>query len=301
MAAESFVYKIVALTVFVLIAATVLVPVVQDANDTIATTGNNTNLVYNYVEFDGSVPDITLSMASKQYYINDELKYADLSTYNLIVVCDNAVFRFLNTGTGYMNGSFSVSPYSATASPWELKVESGNATVTFGADEYDLGPITYLYYPDPDGNYGVVSAKPSDNQSVHLDRNKTGLLVSYASIAAGNTYSSPFALAEYQNGEITQIFSHYRATGAYGDSVSEWNVTVIDDSDPRNQELGGVTIDYTSSTDSGTSIETFWIVPVEYHYLTSNDSSMISLMNIIPLMVFIAAIMIAVAMLKGKS
>ena len=289
MAADSFVYKVVALTVFVLIAATVLVPVVQDSQNSIKITSNNTAELFNAVDSNGS-DNVTIGLVGGVPMVNDYVVTGavDILISDKLVVFYSSGFKVVDIDNNYIGGI------------------SGDFTVNDGAYSYKTssevdksGTIsgTYLYLAE-NGRYGQFLSSAAinfnDNSEIYA------LLLTSTLSTVGYT-----ALTAVTHGSINDGFT----SSAYDFQTSAF----VDVSSTISSELTYTVSPYgynTSSSmvltatvgdDSQSNGYLHIYAPIEYKMYDDDGRSMASLLNIIPLMVFIAAIMIAVGMLRGKS
>lgn len=293
MAAADFVYKVVALAVFVLITATVLIPVIDDVENNITTNMQNTSMLYSAIDDTSSYTmefsdgTLTVNGVSVPY----ESTQATLMISDKFVIMSGSASSFYNYDTGKRAAysSISVSISGSTAS---VSINGGDATsVSFD----------WAYGVSNSGDYGVF--KPTESNPLYVTHGGTIFAAYPASTSAAT------GIYEVTTGVINTddpIYSlHYTSSGnlAAAENVALSSGYDSDKSDSVTDVYTGVPT--ASFTESGSStVESLtgnYIAPLKYIGHSTNDESMISLFGIIPILVIVAAIIMAVGLMKGRS
>ena len=290
MAVTDLVYKVVALTVFIIIATQLLIPVVDDVQTSIYSEAMNTTSYFAVANASDTVT-ITYDEDTQEIVVNGFTipDTPNLSQYKLLAYADDFFLCY----------RLSVSKIYLESKQYGSSISITSGTITIDADKitYSETEIPYsgtLYYAAESGDLGLFGIKDPDLKFNADSELVTFCATSVAFIAKG-TYDNMtmdffFSLSEdYQGVENPGFISGVVDSnqGYYhlaNNSRFEFKIVNSDDS-VTDTAVGSVSV----------------VAPIEYRYTGPSDVSMINLIGVIPILVIIAAIVMAVGLLRGKS
>lgn len=280
---------ITGLIVMVLLASTVLIPIVEDSSKEVRTSANNTGEVYSMGT--GSTPDITLSNAgvvdgvTSPTYYNGEVLEAHTGA---IITASNFDLRAQSDGQLFINdlaNNKQIQISIANSGKLDLTVTGttlnykANASVDYTTVE--LGD--YYFYLDSNGKYGGYS-------SVNVTPGQPIYALFFPQYIGGGW--TAISMIELIDGEVTDtIISPQRMySGAWTDVTNPAYSITASLTDADYWAYGTATMSYDETT---ANPRAEYIAPIEYKYISESDSAAIQLLELIPLLV-VASIVIGV-------
>ncbi|MDY0413192.1 hypothetical protein [Methanothrix soehngenii] len=274
---------IVGLAVCVILVGSLLVPVISEAQDDQEVAYNNVIGVSNYSkivddDLDGVNMVIVWDTATKLLTVDGSA--LNVGNYgNTMFVSDQGSVRFSKadgTSTMYIGGMTAVT----LTGPVTATIASGVITVACGEDSYTITPIEWLFIPDEQGNH----------KSYHY--------ISPTETIYVNSIDDIYFCMLWTDAQSTGLFS------GHGGSCTLWDVADDPSYDMTYtiERVQGYTdlyelvlSSYAVSTDDLTTFAPYYLmVPVEITAHTDVNSSIIGLLEVIPVLV-IAGIIAYVA------
>lgn len=299
--ATSLVYSIVALAVMVMLISTIIIPTVENAQADQYSTANNTDLRFKLVEVTDT---IVISCDSTGVFINGT--HINISGGSpTIAITPTMQISYYQTAPNMSIQDSVTATAIAIAQTNTITLSNGTYTVDTATPKTGTfeGP---LYVIDTNGdyaNYATTSTSPFyiNNDGVmrgYLQTNVTvgedtvGLRAIFEGTVSGLTIVSAFDNNAHEAIDTDDLSITFNVAPVQVDSVhykvADRNVTV-------KYTVEGV--DYTASV----TITNGFIAPLEYKYIGDNDSSIITLLGIIPMLLIIVAVLFAVRLIGSRN
>lgn len=290
---DKSVFGVLSILVAVIVVATVAIPVIEDSSKSINTEQNNSAPLYTQMPTSGTI-EIS-SLGGGNYKIGNTEYTPTMGTF---IITDSVMARIApdNTFTIYdpTNGK-------------QTKFDNSNNLITFdnGVCRYNTSTgqsmeaaYSFLYVPDTNGTLGLYFMTGS--LPLYLDKGQDLMIVSNplnsvmfsAKVTETGTisyYVEPKVFNQTVNGTITD----------YGGNLN----VAIDMSEAGDSPTGTWKLSKTAvvATPEGErALDLFFIAPITYHVISENDSMMISLLQIVPLLLLIVPVMMAVRMYSSR-
>lgn len=289
---STVVYGVIALVVVVLLIFTVAIPVIESASESQVTTGQNTTQRYILKE---NFTDAEISINNGVVSIGDY----DLTLQGSgdVIAMSDSFYVWASSGNNTLlvrsvDGKFSVA---------SLSISNGAMTFTSGGTEHTITYTDALLLASDKGTYGMfpINSEIRFNKDSVLfttfDSSVTNDQLTPSSVGTvalmKGTYDNLQTLFVFENedsittAEFTGTFSQ---TPIENDGYYSFNNTRINGTLTTN--LG----DY-----SGSNFYQAILAPIDYTYISDNDSMIITLLGVIPLMLVIVPVMLAVQLMTG--
>ena len=279
---------LVTLVVAVIVIALVAVPVIEDqaAGKYV---GNNTNPTDRYADFTGQ----EISWTWKAGHGSVTAGTSTTSTPNATptIISDTLVVRTTSgpqyyiydigggTLTSHQGSSYQLDLTVSAAGAWEIKVND----VT-----YATGTLTKLWISQASGSIGSYSSP------IHATVGSTVYIANFTDLAN----NGPARFASFVNGEKTgDLFTPWVVSSSSIVAGPEVTYSVDYEAEGDAQKIGSY--EGVSTTFSDTTITTYnFYAPVQYESTGEAGGTNYILMSIIPMLLFIVAIMVAVRMIR---
>ena len=275
---------VVAVLIVVLLSATCIIPIVQEAQELDVSKFNNTS--QRFTATTTANTDVTISISEGVITINgNEVQYGQFS---FIAVSPKIIVSTGGAGSAVMAIKVGTDSMSVTSMTWS------NGNVSYVDDRSDpviegtIEDIGTMYYIDTGGKYGIFGSQ----STIHIDNDVEGLIVIRDSTTAG-----AYGTLTYENGVLSQSeFGPYYTQGVTYREATAWNfgATVTDEEGKYSHTITNVTIELTlQDGETKRTHNASMIAPIEYHDVNTNGMLYVML-GIIPLLVFIIPIMLIV-------
>lgn len=292
------VYGVVCLVVIVILIATVGIPVIEDAQKEQISVEQNTT--EKFAVSSGEISEVTISITEGSLTVND---YVITTTGSRMVAFADDFFIYSNSATSSLG--LAIDGTSTIVSGLtEIVINDANKTISYSSSTANYTGT--LYYASEKGDYGsfaysnpvyfnddsilffsvfdgpFVNNELSPNTirgSVFFKGTYDDLQKMVAIKTLNNVSTAPNAAAVTLS-DITEVDSICKSTNAQ----TLFDMTITDD-----------TGTYSYSRPSGNWYQ--MIAPIEYQYISDNDSMIVSLLSVIPLVLLIIPVMIAVNMM----
>lgn len=272
---------VVGLVVAILIITVVAIPIIDDIKGTVSTPNDNEGMRYSVAKFDD---DLRIEyVSSGNFLVNGQTIAITGDEYGraycimsdtMIIICSQ------NSGTINYPGCDAATKSFKSAGDY---IEWSNGTWTLSIQgATTTGPYSWLLYPDDDGIYGFWR---SYNTGIYLDHNAT---IYYSSNVATIADDSTTVTAPAIIGKISADGSTYKAfayTTTAQDLTADTSVALtIKESGDLADNIRGVAVTYGGTTTYATN----FIAPLEYHTLDSNQSTIRSIIDVIPILLIVS-------------
>lgn len=298
---DKSVFGVLSILVAVIVVATVAIPVIEDSSKEIRTSQNNVS--EKYMMSESTTGDITIEATETAgtFIINGESKTFISGDYGggfWCILTNNLFVRLYSTSSWVL---FDGLPASSTNLGTTGKVEINNKgwTVTIPSGSSGAGTYTGTYdwicYPNEKGNYGLYRF----SGNMYVDNDSTVFAIKESrNTGSDGAMTTPAVIwsGSIDGGDNTKI-AWNRTSDQVIDVSSSTDVHIqYSEKGEVSTKISGVTVEY---GDNSASIATV-IIPIEYHVITENDSAMISILQIVPLLLLIVPVMMAVRMYSSR-
>lgn len=285
--------KIIAIAVTIIIISTVAIPVIDDVQKEIATTGNNS--AFSFMASTGS--DITTSITNVD---------STISIGDLVISKTGDV----HAATILISSGLIINTYSSTLRVTDISndIQLAQVTaidITSGAYSYTVSGTDYsgtlagdvLFLSDT-GTYGyfdsISDLKLNSNSKVYVTyavtpfRDSSNNSLSLTGVISGTIKDGMSGtLYKYVSSEFVSVSSSSTINAVDEDgimySLTNIESSAIDSSVTYNRTVtGGI------------------FAPIEYKYISDSDESLINLIGILPIMLILVPLMMAVRMMALK-
>lgn len=285
--------KIVGITVaafiVVVVIGSMLMPILDDADNGFNTVEQNTGGAYK-VSMD-NVP-ITFSYNESKYTLNGDDINADYTLTNQMVIISD---KFIVATNSLNSGKtiYFATPGQTFKTISSITCSNGSVTYTAGGTDTTLDlSYTWIAYPANEGDYMFAG----NLSSVNVDDGATIITGYMGPTVNGGTSLSTIVMAKGALDSITpEVYTgntYTEATGAVSATYTEGTPNVLTPAYSIVVDSGGDT--YTAATPNV-------IVPIQYHYVSSSDSNLINLIGVIPVLLIVAILTGIVALVIKRN
>jgi len=295
---------LIGVTVAIIVVAAVLVPIIDDAESKTVSVDQNANARYSVSLGTDLVGDLVYTYVDGKPALNgDVLHFDNCATRNII--CASDAFRLTQDAS---LSAYTLWTYNTNATISELKV---NADLTY---EYTTtadtvvtvdNAVEHLLYAEDAGTLGAFSeGLGSLSDKFWLDHNET------VYVAAGDLLSADGQTTIRFNGlwsadlttigeSWTPIYTKIAIEGVYVDQLIDFEVralTVNEGEYANEYQFQGYNVIATINDIeySATAYNPIAFAPIEYHYRTASDNSIVGLLGAIPVLVITGIIVYVV-------
>lgn len=296
---DKSVFGVLSILVAIIVVATVAIPVIEDSSKEIKTTQNNVS--ERYMMSESTVGEITIeaTKTAGTFIINGESKTINAGDYaDFWCVLTNNLFVRLYSTSSWV--TFDGLPVSSTnlgttgkvvinSEGWTVTVPSGSGAGTY------TGTYDWICYPNEKGNYGLYRYSVS---AAYVDNDATVFAIKESPNVSEGVMTIPTVIwsGSIDGGDNTKI-AWDRTNNQTLDVSSSTDVYIkYSEKGEISTKMSSVTVEY---GDNSATISTV-IIPIEYHVITENDSAMISILQIVPLLLLIVPVMMAVRMYSSR-
>lgn len=290
---DKSVFGVLSILVAVIVVATVAIPVIEDSSKSINTEQNNSAPLYTQMPTSGTI-EIS-SLGNGNYKIGD-VEYTP--TMGTFIITDSVMARISP------DNSFTI--YDPTNGK-QTRFDNSNNLITFdnGVCRYNTSTgqsmeaaYSFLYVPDTNGTLGLYFMTGS--LPLYLDKGQDLMVVS------NPLNSVMFSAKVTETGTISYYVEPKVFNQTVNGTITNYNGNLnvaIDMSEAGDSPTGTWKLSKTAvvATPEGESaLDLFFIAPITYHVISENDSMMISLLQIVPLLLLIVPVMMAVRMYSSR-
>lgn len=283
--------QIITATVAVILICLVAIPLVDASSETVKTSMNN--VAEKYMMSESTTGEITIEATETAgtFIINGESKTFTPGEYGdgfWCILTNNLFVRLYSTASWVL---FDGLPVSTTNLGTTGKVEINNEgwTVTIPSGSSGAGTYTGTYdwicYPNEKGNYGLYRF----SGNMYVDNDSTVFAIKESASFTNSVMTTPAVIwsGSIDGGDNTKI-AWNRSGSQITDVSSSTDVYIkYAEKGEVSTKISGVTVEY---GDNSTSISTV-IVPIEYHVITENDSTIRTILQLVPVMLIVSLVL----------
>ncbi len=290
-------------TVAIIVVAAVLIPIIDDAESKTVSVDQNVNARYSVnmgVELAG---DLVYTYVDDKPALNgDALHFDEYVMRNII--CTSDTFRLTQDvslsayALTQVEGTVIVSQFKVNADLTYEYTTTGGTTVTVDS------AVGHLFYADDAGTLGAFWEGSGSRDAFWLDHNETTYVTMLYELRADGQPNVKFrglwSADSTTIGESwTPIYTQIVSEGVFVDHPVDFKVNglTVDEGDLANEYTFNGYV--ASATINGieysiTRYDPIAFAPLEYHYRTASDNSIVGLLGAIPVLV-VAGIIVYVA------
>lgn len=300
---KSIVTGIVAVVICTVLAVTVMIPILSDSGSNVNHIGQNENYQYTATN---KIGDYTYSKDSDgKFTVNDEVLVTKTGQY-IVSITDKtySVFQTSNGTTLYRDVNYSTINNAPT-----LEYNSdGSWVATASNDTTSTGSgITRGFYPINGGEWGVYT----NNVSFNVDKGQKVYfgVGAFFSATDGDSVSHPImAMFSMIDGVVTTEYAYLydTTTQVWSDVKNSTTATIrgtwTDNGLYGTYEHTDFTIAITGYTLDGSvgNSHLGMYAPITYHYQTSTDNSITSMLAVVPILVIVGIVVATVSLFVTK-
>ena len=279
---------VVGLVVAILIVTVVAIPIIEDSSKEVRSTVQNTAQKY-YATSSGDLSeDLTITLESvSNYKINGE-SY-DLSLNNIVIITDTGdiwVIYANNYNLYQKNDNYAQRSLGIGGSTTFYTDGTYKATTSAGV-EY-TGTFSNVIYPSNDGDLGYFI-----NSTAYANDASDVIFFSITNASYGAMFAIKYKATGEEVEKIVSPFSNGAEVTLTNAAIS-YNST---DETIADNAINGLTY---KVGDTSYTLRAF-IAPLEYKTITNNDSAVISIINIIPIVLIVSMLVSIVGMIFVRS
>lgn len=265
--------QIITATVAVILICLVAIPLIDNSTGTIHTTTQNTTQKYYATEAGELTEDLTITLVSdNNYTINGESYPAPLNS--IIMVTDNDFWVLYGNNYNLYQGNTQRSLMIGGSTTFHTD-GTYKATTSTGT-EY-TGTFTNLIYPSINGNLGYFV-----NKTAYADDDSD---VIFFSISGSN--GAIFAVKYKASGEFVENVHAPFITGTGAQTMTDSAIVYnTNDETIADRAIKGLTYKIGDTQYTTTS----FIAPLNYETITQNDATIITILDLIPVLLIAALI-----------
>lgn len=279
---------VVGLVVAILIVTVVAIPIIEDSSKEVRSTVQNTAQKY-YATSSGDLSeDLTITLESvSNYKINGE-SY-DLSLNNVVIITD--------TGDIWVIYANNYNLYQKSDNYAQRSLGIGGSTTFYTDGTYKAttsagveytGTFSNVIYPSNDGDLGYFI-----NSTAYANDASDVIFFSITNASYGAMFAIKYKATGEEVEKIVSPFSNGAEVTLTNAAIS-YNST---DETIADNAINGLTY---KVGDTSYTLRAF-IAPLEYKTITNNDSAVISIINIIPIVLIVSMLVSIVGMIFVRS
>lgn len=279
--------KIIAIAVTIIIISTVAIPVIDDLQESQKSAANNTSELFNAVI--GSGEDITITTSDGAASINGYAAPSGVDVFvsaSLVVFYNNGlkVVDMVNNFVGAVSGSIVISDRTFNYTTAGSVEKSGTITGT------------YLYLAE-NGTYGQF--KPQDGARFNNNSQMYGVVLTAPIAAVNYTAVTAFVSGSVRGGFVVNE-GYDLVNGSLVDVTSTLTPKLTYTETDGYNVLSAASVVADVSGSSGYAGILHIYAPIQYHYISDEDSSLFNLIGVIPIILILVPLMLAVRMIALK-
>lgn len=281
---------IITATVAVIMIMLIAVPLIDDASSTVRTATNNTTETFMVTDADGDVEivknsDNTMFTVNgqpfMQYYMMIYFATDDMVCYYTNVSTTQVMFRVMTPDL-----NVNATKLSVHNGNWEAFDDSGSSVASGTVN----GKMMYL---SNEGKYGIFSPSMSNPLFINDDSPLIGILTRTLEDSSGNTKP----IITYLGGTYSNLTARCAISGTDMISPSAVSVTMTsgilqdDESIRINSPVFSITASISGTTYTSEGNILRLIAPIEYKVISENDSIIITLLELVPVLLIVALVL----------
>lgn len=282
--------KIIAIAVTIIIISTVAIPVIDDLQSTIHSTGQNTT--QKFAVSNQAVDSVSIQLSGSVVTVNG----FSLTPSEQVIIAISDDFRIVALDIGGTVQVHVGTDSDTNRTTGDITITNGNLTYTvYGSDTPTVKALTSpnILYASESGSYGQFSGGL-------LNVNKDTVMYAVVSHTVSNAGLDPTSL--YVSAVVKGTYQGLASAFAYGAnsasvSIPEANIT---------EKPGYLSIDTSKGVNiSASAVQGVYstydfvqfVAPLQYTYYSDADSGLINLIGVIPILLILVPLMMAVRMI----
>lgn len=278
--------QIITATVAVILICLVAIPLIQTSSEGIYSTTNNTTEMF-LMTSAKDTESVTLEFATGSYKVNgEEVPTVGNTTYRIKAFWPGGMLKAPSTAVIQFNEDGNSSVKNVTKLVYDP--EKRTITYTVASGDTVIENVPYIYYMSNNGDYGLFRTLEVCNISKNTDY----------FVFCDDTFRSGFGSYKsgyiYKNGEVVDTILDPKFAPNQNDYTAatiSFDLNIVD-VDSQHFTVGPqTTVSVNDTTLDNTFISV--IAPIEYKYVSDNDSIVITILDLIPILL-IAAVLIGI-------
>lgn len=281
--------QIITATVAVILICLVAIPLIQTSSEGIYSTENNTTERFMMASA-GSTETVTLEFSKTTgYSVNGVvIPQPSTATWDVKAFWPGGFAKYNGVGFMEINGNGAESRFNIT----KIVYDPVEKTLTYTATSGDvvIENVPYMYYMAEDGDYGLFIS----NNAISINKDSEYFVfIENTNLRDFGAYRSGYL---YKNDTLVDTiidpkFAGVDSANNFQDTTISFNLN-IEDVDSKHFVINGLSDTVINGTPQP-KIYASIVAPIEYKYITDNESIIISLLDLIPILL-IAAVLIGI-------
>lgn len=273
---------VVSIAVLMIVIVSVAIPIIDDTTDQVKTAVNNTSERYTLLEDDTTGTHTIKYISGADYTIDG--KSLNVAADARFVITDTVMIRLANDTFTIYNAT--EGKQNKFAAGDEITLADGKVKYTNSSGSAIETTYTWAYLPNTSGDFALYF---TTTPQAFIDDSVQMIIVS-------NPFNSAMFIAQMDStGKATYIMNPMKFDGQVNGNITSYEGTVTVAATPTTEGTPegtwkSGTISITSSVTSDTNFPPFCIVPLQYHYVSSSDSAIVSMLQVIPLLMIVGAV-----------
>lgn len=279
----------VSIVVTIIVLAGVLIPVLDDAEQSFTTLGTNEGGLY-MVSTENK--PIEFAYETDGYTLNGDVITSDYTSSAQMMIISDKFIAATNPLSGARTIYFAT-PGQTFKTVSALKCENGSVTYTSGTTDttLDVG-YSWIAYPANEGSYMYAG----NLTSVNVD-SKSDVIVGYL----GPTYhtgESNLSTIIMAKGNLSSIVPGAYTGTTYTETAGSVYATYVEGTPNELTPSYGISVGSSDLAFTATTPNVF--VPIDYHYYADSSDDMSALFGAIPVMIILAIILGVAGLILSK-
>lgn len=281
--------QIITATVAVILICLVAIPLVDASTETVKTSMNNVAEKYMMTESTTGEITIEATETTGTYIINGESKTFSTNDYDNFwcILTDNLFVRLYSTGSWmYFEGlPVGLADLGTTgkvvinSEGWTVTIPSGTGAGTY------TGTYDWICYPNENGNYGLYRF----TGNTYVDNDAIIFAINESATVSESVMTLPAVIwsGSIDGGDSTK-YAWNHLTSPPTDVTSSTDVYIeYSEKGEISTKMTNVAIKYGDNS----SYMATTIIPIEYHVITENDSTIRTILQLVPVMLIISLVL----------
>ena len=277
--------QIITATIAVILITLVAIPLINTSAESIQTESQNTTEWFSMAADE----DVTIEFGENGVYTLNGVQIDNPSTISWSMKCfsPQIMIKFNNNAA---TANAVLADKTRIANISKVVYSNGTLEITTTTNTSTIN-VDFFYYMDPKGTWGMFQGY---TLPIHIDKDQEYYVIGQSSIVTGTgEYASAFL---YKNGErISTVFNPI-FTETYNGELTDATVELpmtIDQVDSKHFDITAVSKPVVNGNVSFSVSSAYVVAPLEYHMISENDSIIITLLEIVPVLL-IAALLLGI-------
>lgn len=278
--------QIISATVAVILVMLVAVPLIDTSANTIDTKSQNTTEFFAMAADE----DVTIEFSENGTYTLNGVQIDNPTSINWSMKCFSPQIMIKFNGSSSTANAIT-SDKTNIQDITKVVYSNGSLEITTTSTTSTIN-VDYFYYMDPNGTWGMFEGRTLN--PLHIDKDQEYIVIAQSAFVADTgSYYSAFL---YKNNEIVKtLFNPIFAptyNGVYSDTTVSLTMTTVD-VDSKHFDVTSISSVTVNGDKTFSNASTYIMAPLEYHMISENDSIIITLLEIVPVLL-IAALLLGI-------